>query len=813
MSPFAAEVKKATNLLDLAREHGILLNGENKALCPFHKEQQPSFHLHTDGEEQYFHCFGCGAGGDAIQFVKLMQRLSFKESLSFLAKRAGIPMDESKLDAAVEHDRCLSDVLAATAGFYQSCLTSDARQYLHDGRGFSDDIIRDFQIGFARGGLREHLAQHYPEDLCLEAGVLKKHDNGMARDFLYNRIVFPHLFRGRVVNLTGRAMGNASGPKYLHLPGKQRHLFNEDDIVKGKKEVFLTEGIPDCLSMIQLGYPAIAVLGAGGFHQDHVPKFAACEKVFVVFDTDEAGSRGARRVGEFLGNKARIVSLSPGADGVKRDLNDYLKDDAVDALRAAIRAAQTPVKYEISIIPADTERTDLPQALGSVLHKIAIMNPAEAEHHIELIGERFDLSEKAVAAYRKTIREYKKNLQSSAQPPPCSTDVHSDFLFPEIAPWSEPIDPNVVLMGVKALLGSSVICGKSELTAATLWVAMTWFMNQVGVAPLLVITSPEKRCGKTTLLSILNKLAANSIVASNISPAAFFRSIQAWHPTLLVDEADSFLRFNDELRGILNSGHTRDTAFVIRTVGDDHKPQSFNTWGAKAIACIGKLQDTLMDRAVEIRLERKSVTTKVDSLRGIDPQIFGNLKAQLARFALDYKNQVHDVRQQAIHELPSGLDDRAKDNWEPLFQIALVAGEEWLSMAKVAAIELSGDKDINQTIGVQLLADIRDVFDQRGMNKISTGDLIAALCGDEEKPWATYNSGQQITSRQLANKLKSYGIQSNTIRSGDGTAKGYKWESFDDTFFRYLPPILSVTTSQVAPSKDLQVLLSVTCDG
>jgi len=250
-------IKREIDLADLTREHGILLNGENKALCPFHEEQQPSFHLHTDGEEQYFYCFGCGAGGDAIQFVKLMQRLSFKESLSFLAKRAGIPMDESKLDAAVEHDRCLSDVLAATAGFYQSCLTSDARQYLHDGRGFSDDIIRDFQIGFARGGLREHLAQHYPEDLCLEAGVLKKHDNGMARDFLYNRIVFPHLFRGRVVNLTGRAMGNASGPKYLHLPGKQRHLFNEDAIVKGKKEVFLTEGIPDCLSMVLLDFTRI----------------------------------------------------------------------------------------------------------------------------------------------------------------------------------------------------------------------------------------------------------------------------------------------------------------------------------------------------------------------------------------------------------------------------------------------------------------------------------------------------------------------------------------------------------------------------
>jgi len=203
-----------------------------------------------------------------------------------------------------------------------------------------------------------------------------------------------------------------------------------------------------------------------------------------------------------------------------------------------------------------------------------------------------------------------------------------------------------------------------------------------------------------------------------------------------------------------------------------------------------------MDRAVEIRLERKSVTTKVDSLRGIDPQIFGNLKAQLARFALDHKNQVHNARQQAIHELPSGLDDRAKDNWEPLFQIALVAGEEWPSMAKVAAIELSRDKDINQTIGVQLLADIRDIWQalEDNVGVILSKNIIDALCRKEERPWATYFKGRPISPTCLAKLLTGYGVRSQTVWINDTSGnkvsgKGYKREHFENIFISYLPPL------------------------
>lgn len=326
---------------------------------------------------------------------------------------------------------------------------------------------------------------------------------------------------------------------------------------------------------------------------------------------------------------------------------------------------------------------------------------------------------------------------------------------------------------------------------------MTWFMDVVQVAPLAVITAPEKRCGKSQLLSLLGRLSARSITASSISPAALYRAIDAWSPTLLIDEADAFVKDNEELRGIINSGHTRDSAYVIRTVGDTFTPTKFNTWGAKAIAGIGHIADTLMDRAVILELRRKLPHESVDRLRYAEPDLFHNLRSKLARFADDYREQVRQARP----SLPASLNDRAQDNWEPLLAIAKVAGAGWLEIGTAAALKLSGAESASQTVGTELLADIKDVFEMQGVDRISTADLINALCEDDEKLWATYNRGNPIKPRQLANKLKGYGISSNTLRfKHSGIAKGYERDQFVESFSRYLAPPPSPSVTPLQPS-------------
>ena len=147
----------------------------------------------------------------------------------------------------------------------------------------------------------------------------------------------------------------------------------------------------------------------------------------------------------------------------------------------------------------------------------------------------------------------------------------------------------------------------------------------------MVLVSPTKRCGKTSVLIVLYFLTPRSELSSNITAPALFRYIEDVRPTLLIDEADSFVKDNEELRGILNSGHTKAAANVIRNV--DHKPRRFSTWAPKAIATIRTLAETLEDRAVVVRLQRKPPGATVERLGRRDNAEFAALRSQAARWA------------------------------------------------------------------------------------------------------------------------------------------------------------------------------------
>lgn len=364
-----------------------------------------------------------------------------------------------------------------------------------------------------------------------------------------------------------------------------------------------------------------------------------------------------------------------------------------------------------------------------------------------------------------------------------------------VDPWPEAVAPAQVLTDIAACIRRFIVCEPETATAAALWAAMTHFIDAVQVAPLAVITAPEKRCGKSQLLFVLGRLVNRPLTASNISPAALFRAIDAWQPTLLVDEADAFMKENEELRGLINCGHTRDSAYIVRVVGENFTPTKFNVWGAKAISGIGHLADTLMDRAIVLELRRKLPHESVDRLRYAEPELFSTLTAKLARFADDYRYQVRTARP----HLPEQLNDRAQDNWEPLLAIADVAGGDWSNLARHAALKLSGAESDAMSIGVELLADIQEIFDTKKIERIFTADLIQALCEDDEKPWATYNRGKAIAPRQVSSRLAGYSIKSKDIRIGYTNKKGFLIEDFQEAFNRYLrlpTPVLSATGRQ-----------------
>lgn len=374
--------------------------------------------------------------------------------------------------------------------------------------------------------------------------------------------------------------------------------------------------------------------------------------------------------------------------------------------------------------------------------------------------------------------------------------------FAEVEPYPDPIEPSQLLNDVAAAIRQFIILDSEQADAAALWIAACWFVEVIHCAPICLVNAPEKACGKTQLLTVLGKLAPRAAQASGISPSVLFRMIEAYQPTLLIDEVETVLtKENEDLRGLINAGHTRDSAYVWRSVskGDDFEPRRFRVWGMKAVAGINadRLAETVTSRSIVINLRKKLPHEKVTRLRNAAPDLFDTLKTKLARLALDYSEHVSGARP----FLPEALSDRAQDNWEPLLSIAGCAGVEWKERATRAALKLCGAGEKTISAGNELLADIQHIFERRRSDKISTTDLIAALCEDDEGAWATYNRGKPISPRQVGRLLDRYEIASKTVRIGNGTAKGFESSQFSDVFDRYLSCPSKTIDFAVTPSQ------------
>lgn len=241
--------------------------------------------------------------------------------------------------------------------------------------------------------------------------------------------------------------------------------------------------------------------------------------------------------------------------------------------------------------------------------------------------------------------------------------------LPEPEPWSSLVDGAVLLSEITAEIRRYMVMADGAAESVALWTVHAHALDAFGISPRLAITSPRPQCGKTTLLDLAYHLVTRPLLMANISAAAVFRTVERACPVLLADEADTWLHGNDELRGILNSGHRRGGS-VIRVVGEDLEPRQFSTWGACAIALIGKLPLTLADRSIPITLQRKRPDETVERFRFDRTETLDTLARKAARWAKDNIGRLADMDPIT----PDALSNRSADNWRPLLAIADAAG-------------------------------------------------------------------------------------------------------------------------------------------
>jgi hypothetical protein len=408
--------------------------------------------------------------------------------------------------------------------------------------------------------------------------------------------------------------------------------------------------------------------------------------------------------------------------------------------------------------------------------RLAELPPIEADREMAAVAARQGCS---LPTLRTEVKKARGEQETGG-----TLGLGRPLELPERVPWYEPVGGAALLDELDAALARHVVMPDPARHATALWEVFTYAIDCFEHAPRLRIRSPVKRCGKSTLLDCLLETCCRPLPATNVTGPALFRSIELVRPTLLLDEGDSFMRDNEEVRGLVNSGHRRSLAFVLRVVEIEgqFEPRQFSTWCPMAIASIGPLAGTIEDRSVIVELRRRLPGEEVTRLDKAARHDLVTLACKAARWAGDHVAELAE----ADPAIPAALNDRAADNWRPLLAIADAAGGEWPARAREAAVTLAGEAR-DDTARLQLLGDLRELFGggEEKHDWLATKAILAHLNGLEERPWSTWSKEKPLNPQGLRSLLEPFAVYSS--HNHEKTMRGYKHDALRDAWSRYLP--------------------------
>ena len=349
-------------------------------------------------------------------------------------------------------------------------------------------------------------------------------------------------------------------------------------------------------------------------------------------------------------------------------------------------------------------------------------------------------------------------------------------------PWPEAIDGETLLREIEAVVHKHVILSEDQGLACALWAIHTHAIDYADHSPRLHFSSPAPACGKTTLLDTIATMVSKPLMTDNITMAAMFRIIDMYHPTLLIDEADSFIRVkgqdNEEVRGLLNGGHSRGGG-IIRVVGDDHEVRQFFVWGPVVLASIREIPATVESRSITVHLRRKLPSETTERLpRG--RQALKKYGKMIARWVADNGDRLRD----ADPALPEELGDRERDNWRPLVAIADAISTKVGERVRAAAIAMSNEAQemAPEEYALTLLADVADIFargEHKNEKRLGSTMLVEELKKLADRDWAKWGRNRDgLTTTALARMLKPFNIKPRK--------RQYDREAIEEAYTRYV---------------------------
>lgn len=440
-----SEICSENDIIDYVAQHVSLKKSgrDYTGLCPFHHEKTPSFHVSQD--KQLFHCFGCGASGNLVQFVMRIENLDFIDAVKVLADRAGIIIPEDKTVTTEEYSK-KQEILKMnklSARFFHNCLKdksigANARQYFVK-RKISGKTVTAYGLGYApasKTALLNYLKGHgYTDRECVKAGLAIERD-GNVIDKFRDRVIFPIInVRGDVIGFGGRIMYNDTGekgykvPKYLNSSetpvfDKGRNLFSLN-IAKNSsdRELILCEGYMDVISVYQAGITNIvATLGTAITPNQAKLMMRYGDEILICYDSDEAGVKATLRAIDVIseaGGKSRVIKLK-GA----KDPDEYINKNGVEKFKETVKKSMPSTEFKILLIKSkyDTTTTD-----GKVKFVDEVVNifstlkdPIEIDAYMNKVSKETEINKEAILSkYReKTAKSgYKQRYIPKANVP------------------------------------------------------------------------------------------------------------------------------------------------------------------------------------------------------------------------------------------------------------------------------------------------------------------------------------------------------------------------------------------------------------
>ncbi len=393
-----------------------------KGLCPFHNEKTPSFTV--DDRKQLFHCFGCGEGGDVVSFIMHKEGLSYIDSMKYLAKKAGIKLDDTK---SSKENKILNryydinkDIMMY---FYKNLLTDKACQIYLKNRGFRSNIVNTFMLGFAKNSWDDLLNYVKKKDYLLDdienLGLIKKSQNGKYYDKYRNRLIFPIINHyGKVIGFGGRSI-DSTMPKYLNSPEsqvfKKRYNLYGLNIFKkqSNKDIILVEGYMDVIGLNNQGIDqAVASLGTSLTSDQAKLLKRYAKNVYICYDEDNAGIKATDRAIEILldeGIKPNIISLEKGLDP-----DDFVKKYGRDAFIKKMDEASDVYNYKYNKILdlyAESKDNEKFEKLNLFIEFLSsIKSDLTREIFINNVSKLFDIDKSTL---KESVLKYNDNYKKT----------------------------------------------------------------------------------------------------------------------------------------------------------------------------------------------------------------------------------------------------------------------------------------------------------------------------------------------------------------------------------------------------------------